>query len=56
MSELGVDVAEIDRLARHFSFRTGETIYRDELRTLITTGTDDMDRIYIQRGAPVCGT
>ena len=43
MSELGVDVAEIDGLARHFIFRTSETIYPQELRTLITTGADDMD-------------
>ena len=56
MSELGVDVAEIDGLARHFSFRTSETIYPQELRTLITTGADDMDGICIQPGAPVCGT
>jgi hypothetical protein len=56
MSELGVDVAEINRLARHFGFRTSETIYRHELRTLITTGTHDIDGICIQPGAPVCGT
>jgi hypothetical protein len=55
MSELGVDVDAITRLARHFSLRTSETIYRHELRTLITTGTDDMDGICIQPGAPVCG-
>ena len=56
MSELSVDVAEINRLARHFIFQTSETIYRRELRTLITTGTDDMDGICIRPGAPVCGT
>jgi hypothetical protein len=56
MSELGVDVAEINRLARHFIFRASETIYRHELRTLITAGTDDMDGICIQAGAPACGT
>ena len=55
MSESGVDVDAIARLARHFSFRTTETIYRHELRTVITTGTDVMDRICIQPGAPVCG-
>jgi hypothetical protein len=56
MSELGVDVAEINRLARHFSFRTSETIYRPELRTLIAAGSDDTDGICIQPAAPVCGT
>jgi uncharacterized NAD-dependent epimerase/dehydratase family protein len=55
MSESGVDVDAIARLARHFSFRTTETIYRHELRTVITTGTDAMDGICIQPGAPVCG-
>jgi hypothetical protein len=56
MSELSVDVAEINRLARHFIFQTSETIYRRELRTFITTSTDDMDGICIRPGAPVCGT
>jgi hypothetical protein len=56
MSGLSVDVAEINRLARNFGFRTSGTIYRHELRTLITTGTDDMDGICIQADAPACGT
>ena len=47
-----VGVAEINRLARHFSFWTSEAIYRHELRTLITTGTDDMEGICIQAGLP----
>src|SRR6266566_4072573 len=55
MSESGVDVDEIAWLARQFNSRTTETIYRHELRTVITTGTDVMDRICIQPGAPVCG-
>jgi hypothetical protein len=53
--ESGVDVAEVTRLTRHFSSRTTETICRRELRTVITTGTDAMDGICIQPGAPVCG-
>jgi hypothetical protein len=53
MSELGGDVAEINQLAWRFSFRTSEIIYRHELRALITTGTDDMDGICVQPGAPV---
>jgi hypothetical protein len=51
---LGGDVAEINRLAWHFSVRTSEIIYRHELRTLITAGTEDMDGICIQPGASVC--
>jgi hypothetical protein len=51
-----VGVAEINRLARHFGFRTSETVYQHELRTLIPTGTHDIDGICIQPGAPVCGT
>ena len=43
MSESGVDVDATARLARHFSFRTTATIYRHELRNVITTGTDVMD-------------
>ena len=40
------------RLARHFSVRTTETTGRHEPRTAITTGTDVMDRICGQPGAP----
>jgi hypothetical protein len=43
MSESSVDVDEIARLTRHFSPRTTETIYRHELRTVITVGADVMD-------------
>lgn len=52
MSESGVDVDAIARLARHFSFRTTETIYRHELRTVITTGTDVMDGYAFSRALP----
>jgi hypothetical protein len=55
VSESGVGVDEIARLARHFSSRTTEIIYRRELRTVITTGTDVTDGICIQPDAPVCG-
>ena len=55
MSESGVDVDAITRLARRFSFWTTETIYRHELRTVITTGTDVMDGYAFRPGAPVCG-
>ena len=47
MSESGVAVDEIARLARHSSSRMTETIYRHELRSVITTGADVMDKIFI---------
>jgi integrase len=47
MSESGVAVEEIAHLAGHSSSRTTETIYRHELRPVITTGADVMDRIFI---------
>lgn len=48
MSESGVAVEEIARLAGHPSSRTTETIYRHELRPVITTGAHVMDKIFIQ--------
>ena len=48
MSESGVAVEEIAHLAGHASSRTTETIYRHELRPVITTGADVMDKIFIQ--------
>ena len=46
MSESGVAVEEIAHLAGHASSRTTETIYRHELRPVITTGADVMDKIF----------
>jgi integrase len=46
MSEGGVPVEEIARLAGHSNTRTTETIYRRELRPVITTGAVVMDRIF----------
>ena len=37
---------EIARLAGHSGSRTTETIYRHELRPVITTGADVMDKIF----------
>jgi hypothetical protein len=51
-SESDVDGDAIARLARHFSFRTTETIYRHELRTVITTGSDVMDGYAFSRALP----
>ena len=47
MSESGVAVEEIARLAGHSSSRTTGTIYQHELRSVITTGADVMDNIFI---------
>jgi integrase len=47
MSESGVAVEEIAQLAGHSSSRTTEVIYRHELRPVITTGADVMDRIFV---------
>jgi hypothetical protein len=47
MSESGVAVDEIARLAWHFSPRTTETIYRHEPRPAITTCADAADKIFI---------
>jgi len=46
MSVSGVAVEEIARLAGHAIYRTTETIYRHELRPVITTGADVMDKIF----------
>jgi len=46
MSHSGVSVEEIARLAGHSSSRTTETIYRRELRPVITTGAEVMDQIF----------
>jgi hypothetical protein len=46
MSHHGVPVEEIARLAGHASTRTTEVVYRRELRPVITTGAQIMDRIF----------
>jgi integrase len=47
MSNSGVAVEEIARLAGHSSSRTTEVIYCHELRPVITTGADVMDTIFV---------
>ena len=47
MSESGIAVAEITRLTGHSSARTTQTIYRHELRPVIITGADAMNKIFI---------
>jgi hypothetical protein len=46
MSVSGVAVEEIAHLAGHASSRTMETIYRHELRPVITAGADVKDKIF----------
>ena len=46
MSNSGVLVEEIARLVGHSSSRTTEVVYRQELRPVITTGAEVMDKIF----------
>ena len=46
MSSSGVPVEEIAPLVGHTSTRTTEVVYRHELRPVITTGAEVMDRIF----------
>jgi integrase len=46
MAGSGVPVEEIARLAGHSSSRTTEVVYRRELRPVITTGAEVMDKIF----------
>ena len=46
MSSSGVPVEEIARLAGHSSSRTTEVVYRRELRPILTTGAEAMDRLF----------
>jgi integrase len=46
MSSSGVPVEEIARLVGHTSTRTTEVVYRRELRPVITTGAEVMDKIF----------
>jgi integrase len=46
MSHQGVSIEEIARLVGHATTRTTETIYRRELRPVITTGAEIMDQLF----------
>jgi integrase len=46
LSSSGVPVEEIARLAGHSSSRTTEVVYRRELRPVILTGSEVMDKIF----------
>jgi integrase len=45
MSDSGVPIEEIARLAGHSSTRTTEVVYRRELRPVLRTGAEIMDKI-----------
>ena len=46
MSSSGIPVEEIARLAGHSNTRTTELVYRRELRPVLTTGAEAMDRLF----------
>lgn len=46
MSEQGVSVEEIARLVGHSTTSTTETVYRRELRPVISTGAEVMDNVF----------
>ena len=46
MSHHGISIEEIARLVGHSSTRTTEVVYRRELRPVITTGAEIMDKIF----------
>jgi integrase len=46
MSHNGVSTEEIARLVGHASTRTTEVVYRRELRPVITTGAEIMDKVF----------
>ena len=50
MSEPGIAVEEIARLVGHSSSRTAEIVYRHDLRPMITTGADVMDKMFDRPG------
>ena len=49
MSSSGVPMEEIARIAGHSSTRTTEVVYRRELRPILTTGAEAMDRLFNPR-------
>jgi integrase len=46
MSHNGVSTEQIARLVGHTSTRTTEVVYRRELRPVITTGAEIMDKVF----------
>jgi hypothetical protein len=46
MSSSGVAIEEIARLAGHANTRTTEVVYRRELRPVLTTAAEAMDKLF----------
>jgi len=51
MSSSGVRIEEIARLAGHANTRTTEVVYRRELRPVLTTGAEAMDKLFTNSSA-----
>jgi len=52
MSSSGVPVEEIARLAGHSNTRTTEVVYRRELRPILTSGAEAMDKLFQKPTSP----
>lgn len=50
MSDTGVPIEHISRLVGHSGTTTTETIYRKQIRPVITDGADIMDLIFPDKG------
>ena len=50
LSDAGVPIEHISRLVGHSGTTTTETIYRKQIRPVITDGADVMDRIFPGNG------
>jgi integrase len=50
LSDAGVPIEQISRLVWHSGTTTTETIYRKQIRPVITDGADIMDRIFPRAG------
>ena len=50
LSDAGVPIEQISRLVGHSGTTTTETIYRKQIRPMITDGADIMDRIFPRAG------
>jgi integrase len=49
LSDNGMAIEEISRLVGHSSTNVTETVYRHELRPVITTGAEVMDKLFSSR-------
>jgi hypothetical protein len=54
LSDAGVPIEQISRLVGHSGTTTTETIYRKQIRPVITDGAEIMDRLF-PRDCPEAG-